>query len=117
MKVKNPIVDAVSVTRNTDMAKYISDEGVRHALEFMTDPRKKKRLENCECKTCFYFRSGRIGGAAMTSANCGACNKDIMYSSTNVDQVCKPCGIKHELCVRCGGDVHMRPRRIFKPDA
>lgn len=116
MQVSNPKIDAVSVTRDTDTAKYIAEEGVKHALEFLADARKEKRQAACECKTCFYFRSGRIGGAAMTSANCGVCNKDMMFGSTNVDKICKGCGAKHQLCVRCGGDALMRPRRVFKKD-
>jgi len=109
-----PLLDAVAVQRATETAHYIAEEGIKHALEFMADASKEKRLAVLECKTCFYFRSSRIGGAAMTTTNCRVCDKDITFGSTNVDCLCMSCGAVQELCVRCGGDLHMRPRRVYQ---
>lgn len=108
-------IDSVSVTRATDFAKSIAEDCVRHALEYSNDSRKETRINACECKTCFYLRSGRIGGACMTSQDCSICGMSVMYGSTNTDPLCMDCAAKNELCKRCTGDVHMRPRRIWKP--
>ena len=109
----NPKIDAVAVEHATDMAKMISEEGIKHALEFMADFNKEKRLKRMECKTCFYFRSVRIGGQAMTTVKCGVCDEEMGFSSTCVDKLCGKCSDKNELCVFCGGDIKMRPRRVY----
>lgn len=115
-RLKNPkkSIDSVSVARSTDFAKSIAEDCVRHALEYLSDSNKEKRINACECKTCFYLRSGRIGGASMTSQECAICSNEVWYGSTNTDPLCEDCSAKHELCKRCTGDVHMRPRRIWK---
>jgi hypothetical protein len=113
MEYKNAKIDAVSVERATDMAKYISESGMQNALRFATDADKKKRIEAKECKACFYFRSGRVGGAAMTEANCGVCDAAMQFGSTCIDKVCGPCSDRQELCVYCGGDIRMRIRRHY----
>ena len=108
---ENSRVDAVSISRATEMANYIAKESIRHTTEYMADSQKEKRLQDGECKTCFYFRSGRIGGAAMTTSNCEVCNKEMSFGNTNVDRICPSCSKEHSLCVRCGGDILMRVRR------
>jgi hypothetical protein len=115
MEVKNSHIDAVSVEHATDTAKMISEGGIQHALEFMADFNKEKRLKKRECKTCFYFRSGRIGGAAMTTVKCGVCEEDMMFGSTCIDKLCGKCSDENELCVFCGGDIKMRIRRHYTP--
>lgn len=107
-------IDSVRVTSSTDFAISIASDCIQHALEYQSDFRKKERLKDNECKTCFYFRSGRIGGAAMTTQECAVCGKEVMYGSTNTDPLCLECAQAHELCKRCMGDVKMRPRRIYK---
>ena len=108
------MLDAVSVERATDSARYIAEESIKDTLAFTTDAHKDNRLAAVECKTCFYLRSGRAGGSAITTTNCRVCDEDISFPSTNVDHLCKQCGAVQELCVRCGGDLHMRPRRVYK---
>ena len=97
----------------TDNAIHYAQEEIAHAMAYLADSAKAGRKKSLECKFCFYFRSSRIGGCAMTKANCAVCNKDVMYGSTNVDLLCKECAGEHKLCCRCGGDVEMKPRRKF----
>ncbi len=111
----NPKITASSVESATDTAKMIAEGGVQHALEFMADFNKKKRLEAKECKACFYFRSGRIGGAMMTTVKCGVCEADMHFGSTCIDKLCGKCSDENELCVFCGGDIKMRIRRTYTP--
>ncbi len=106
--------DAVKVQRETDYAIHHAQDNVRNALEFIADNRKADRKNKLECKRCFYMRQGRIGGTAITQQSCGICEKVIMYSSTNTDAMCKECAEKYQLCVYCGADQELRPRRIVK---
>jgi hypothetical protein len=108
-------IDSVSVMRDTDFAISYGEDVIFRAMNFLRDPEKKKRVEEGECKACFYIR-GKIGGAAMTTQPCGVCGKDQLYGSTSTDKICKPCGKRTDLCVHCGGDLLMRPRRIYRPE-
>ena len=116
MQQNKATIDSVSVTHSTDSAIQYGESIVHRALEFMRDDRRKERLAEAECKTCFYVNYARIGGSAMTSRPCGICEVPQMYGSTATDKLCLKCAIEHQLCKQCGGDVLMRPRRIFKKD-
>lgn len=108
-------LDNFSVQSATDRAKTYSESYIRRSLEFLTDSRKKDRLKKSECRWCFYFRSDRLGGAAMTNWYCGVCEKEGLSGSTACPRVCLPCGEAHKLCVECAGDLHMRVMRKFEP--
>lgn len=104
-------IDQSSVTWNTDR----SIERVRHttalALKYVTDPDKLSRLsEALECIPC-YYNGSRIGGAAMTQRPCGVCEEMMMFGNTCTDVVCQKCAKQYELCLHCGSDLKMRPRR------
>jgi hypothetical protein len=77
---------------------------------FDNDPDKERRLEKGECKFCYYVRS-KIGGAAMTTKPCNACEVPVMYSSTCTGSVCKECSKKYRVCTYCGGDINGKNRR------
>lgn len=117
MEQKKAIIDSVSVSRATDTAIQYGESIVQRALEFMRDDKRKQRLAEAECKTCFYVNNQRIGGSAMTSRPCGICEIPQMYGSTATDKLCVACAVKHQLCKQCGGDLLLRPRRIFKTDS
>jgi hypothetical protein len=74
------------------------------------DPEKGKRQRAQLCRWCHYAAS-RIAGQAFTDRNCGICNKDMQFSSTDTDVVCSDCATKHELCKHCGADRELRPKR------
>jgi len=50
----------------------------------------------------------------MTSRPCGLCEKPQMFGSTATNPICLDCGVKYELCIQCGADVKLRPRRKFQ---
>ncbi len=92
---------------NTSWGKRERLENFKKAIE---DTDKEKRLTKCECVVCFYATS-RIGGCAMTSAECANCKKDMMFGSTCVDLLCKECAKKLKLCCFCGSDIEYKNRR------
>jgi hypothetical protein len=108
-------IDESSVTWATTFAAEGAERHIRSSLEYMRDERKKERKVASECKFCFYFRTERIGGAAMTTRDCGICEMPQMYGSTNTDKICKKCATENELCKYCGADVSLRPRRKYVP--
>lgn len=75
-----------------------------------TDPEKAKRIASQQCAFC-YYASGRIGGAAMTSVQCGLCDKDLLFGNTCVDVLCPECAKTSSLCKHCGSDIDMKERR------
>jgi hypothetical protein len=106
-------IDRSSVTRATDSARYYAERRIAQALRYLADDDKKKREEAATCAFCYYMNSERIGGAACTSRPCGICEKEMSFGSTATDVICRGCGRYHQLCVQCGGDLQMRPRRKF----
>lgn len=114
MNYPKSTIDSVSVTRATDFAINYADTTIQQALEYMRDDQKKSRLDKGLCKFCFYMRSERIGGAAITTQPCGICEQDQRYGSTATDKLCAKCAVEHQLCKQCGADLMLRPRRIFK---
>jgi len=113
MKQGKSKIDIYSVQSATDRAARIGNDSLKSAINWLNDTKKKERLEKCECKTCFYIL-GKMGGSAITSRPCGICEKEQMYGNTCTNMVCKPCGKEKELCVHCGADIKLRPRRIYK---
>lgn len=111
MKARKRKVDAVSIERATNIAKERSLEYTRMAERFDGDTDKKERLSECKCKSCFYFFHSRMGGAAMTTIDCGICDKETLFGSTAVEPICKDCARENSLCVQCGGDLDMKIRR------
>ena len=110
MEARRRTIDAGSIQNATYLASSHVD-GIRQRLgRFDADEKKAERLEKQQCKVCFYM-AGRLGGAAMTKAQCGLCDNVKLFSSTCVDILCVDCARKAKLCVHCGGDVDMKNRR------
>lgn len=74
------------------------------------DPEKLKRRREQLCRWCHYAAS-RIAGQAFTDRQCGICEKEMTFSTTDTDVVCPACATKHELCKHCGADQELRPQR------
>ncbi len=110
MRARKKNVDNVSIMNSTHFAKQRVDSTIKLSEKLKTDPDKNTRKEKQQCQTCYYI-SGRIGGSAMTTVECGVCDDIMMFSNTCVDTVCPKCAKKHNLCVHCGGDIDMVQRR------
>lgn len=104
-------VDLVSILRQTDWAKSALESTVRRAREATEDPRKAERLAKPECVVCYYIYPDRIGGAMVTTTDCGVCGTRIGSGNTNVDVVCPECAKANDLCRHCGADLKLRVRR------
>jgi len=74
------------------------------------DAERTKRLAACECPMCFYERS-RIGGCALTSAQCAFCDETLHSGNTNIDVTCQACAKIAGICKHCGADVDLKNRR------
>lgn len=114
MKAYQGKIDDHSVLSQSHWSKSFADEQIAQSLQYLADEKKKEREKQGECKTCFYLRSSRIGGAAITTKPCDLCGEYKMYGSTNTDRLCLDCSVKNKICKRCGGDLHMRTRRAEK---
>jgi hypothetical protein len=99
----------------TSMARSYAEDALAAVASFNADEQRAARKTACECRTCFYLRSSRIGGAAMTYWNCGLCGVENLHSSTATPRICRECAEEHELCAECGGDVKMRGNRSKWP--
>lgn len=107
-------LDCYAVQFETSMRSSHLRDFLKSATAASFDEDRVERLKRSECRVCFYL-SGRIGGAAMTSTQCGICDKVTTYGNTNTDVLCTDCAKKHKLCRHCGADVELRPsRRDFK---
>lgn len=80
------------------------------SMSALLDSDLTKRQKAQECKCCFYLSSG-LAGQAFTEWTCAVCGAKDCWANTATPRVCKDCATKHALCVRCGGDIHMRSRR------
>ena len=110
MKFKMSPVDAKSIKYDTDKSKHYADKSIRQAYDAIHDTKREQRLFDNQCKFCFYIHPSRIGGAAMTTTECGVCGKEIMFGSTAVDKICPECAREKELCRRCGAEVDFKTK-------
>ena len=94
---------------DVEMANCSRKEVLKWAENIANDPRKEERKASFECAPCFY--SQRIGGCAMTQANCRGCGKVTTFPSTNTDELCSSCAAALKLCKHCGADMELKGRR------
>lgn len=95
----------------TYYSKQLADKRISSVTNYVADNNMKARLAKIECKSCFYLKTGRVGGAAMTQWFCGICGEEQRASSTNHDTICSACAKKHSLCKYCGGDIDLNEDR------
>lgn len=103
--------DKAVMANATFRAVRLATEILESARSFEADSNKRYRLEKHECKTCFYFRSNRIGGAAMTTQPCAICSEAMLFGNTATSLICLNCAKQHKLCRHCGADSELRPKR------
>lgn len=101
MNYKNDKRDPKGMTERNSRS---ASSRCRPVDEYRGDNKRDARLAELECKFCFYL-AGRIGGCAMTSANCGECQKDMMFGSTCVDYCCQDCAKAKGICKHCGAEM------------
>lgn len=120
MKARSSVINKGTIEQSTSWSKDIAKNLMDKVENFQSDVLKDERLRSCKCKSCFYLRSDRIGGAAITTKDCGICLEQMRFASTAVDQLCKVCGVENDLCVQCAGDLNMvnskKERKFLKED-
>lgn len=106
---------------NVEMASYLGKKYVEATIElaraFLSDWDKAKRRNAGLCPLC-YYESSRIGAAAITTAQCGLCDEQLLSGNTNIDVLCQSCALQTGLCKHCGADVNLvnrRKRELPKP--
>lgn len=105
MEVKNRKIDLDTVVWKT----RVQTERLERWKLVLADKDKEARLVAKECLVC-YYADGRLGGCAMTNANCANCDEITTFGSTDVNILCKPCAEKLRLCVHCGADIEYKKR-------
>lgn len=71
---------------------------------FKNDINKEKRLSEQLCRKCFYIYDN-LGFSAMTKSNCKNCNQEMLFGSSLVDDLCKDCARKLNLCKHCNNPI------------
>jgi hypothetical protein len=115
MNVRRRKLDAEAIRFKTTMARDYATEVEEAVDAYRGDAERAAREARGECKTCFYLRRSRFGGAAMTDWSCGLCAVTSMHRNTSVPTVCLSCAKEHQLCSYCGGDVNTDTHRTTFP--
>ena len=61
---------------------------------------EETRKEICECKECFYRKT--VSGQAFTDSICKNCGEIIVNPTTDIDNYCRKCCKKLNICKKCG---------------
>ena len=84
------------------MNKEYIDKITVAVIRYHEDGDRKARLQRGLCKSCFYVRTSRVGGTAMTNRVCDMCGIVMNFSNTCTDCFCLECAVKHKYCKHCG---------------
>ena len=100
--------------RNFDLTSCINrtfanKQRLTKYAEIILDINKKERIDNQECKICFYLPS--VGGCAITTSYCSICEKELIFPNTNVDILCLGCAQEKRVCKHCGADINDKLRK------
>lgn len=95
----------------TYYSQELANKRIASVASYVADSNKEARLKVSECPVCFYLKTGRVGGAAMTEWLCGICEEKQRASSTNHGTICATCAKTHNLCSYCGGDIALNINR------
>lgn len=110
MKLKRRCIDNATITSATEQAKSRVEYWQRMTRLIADDANRRHRLAAGLCPVC-YYESSRIGGAAITTSQCGLCDEQLSSGNTNIDVLCQACAGKSGLCKHCGADVNLAHRR------
>lgn len=84
------------------------DDYLKAAERCRADSSRNDRLGAGLCRCCYYLRTPRIAGHAITERPCGACGELKRYASTATDALCPECARELQLCRQCGGHLYGR---------
>jgi predicted RNA-binding Zn-ribbon protein involved in translation (DUF1610 family) len=95
----------------THYSRQHLEEWIANAERAWVDEDREARLEAQQCRWCFYATGGRIVMPAFHQRGCESCKEILTYTSSDTNPLCKPCGKKLNLCVKCRADVSLADRR------
>lgn len=98
----------IEIKHRTHFAKAFAARAEKAVDEWKRDARRTGRLKACECKTCFYLRSSRVGAATLTTAPCRLCGGPMQFATTVVTEICETCSHENDACRMCMADVELR---------
>jgi hypothetical protein len=100
------------IAQKTFCNKRTADNRIANIMRYLDDKNKNARLQDQSCRFCYHLCSDRIVGTAFTEWTCAVCLKEQPpWPHTGHPMCCTSCAETHELCRRCGGDLHGRQRR------
>lgn len=114
MTIRKLVLSKSNILSATAMSKRWVESYKKKALALIEDKDKAKRIEACLCLSCYYL-SNHIGGAAMTRRECACCDKEMLFSSTYTDALCKACARDNFLCKHCTADIDLKIRKKPRP--
>ena len=86
------------------------NEAIAKAVRAQCDEDREAREQEQLCQLCFY-----MDGVNPEPVNkCACCGKT---KRSKTEYLCPSCARGHELCKRCGADMHFRLRRMRYPYA
>ena len=115
MKQRKQLIARNTIEGQNTRAKECIDSILKMAEKILSDEDKKERLDKCLCKSCFYVRNMRMGGASMTTRPCGVCEDEMQFSSTATDAICPSCASVNNLCKQCGANMDLKNIRSEYP--
>ena len=98
------IINKASIQEANRRNQERMDDILMKAQNITNDPKRAERLEANLCLRCFYLSNPRLGGAAITTRDCGGCGTEMRFGSTATDAMCHSCSTSKGLCRQCGAE-------------
>lgn len=107
MKANNPVHDFSRAESKSRINGWRRNDIILFGDGLKTDRDRDKRRFKQLCPIC-YYGPPVVAGQAFTSADCGGCGREMQFSSTAVDALCRECAVKRECCVFCGAQIDLK---------
>lgn len=103
MNYKNKKWNQEAKNFQTKMNHMKIEDYRRFISRYDNDLEKTKRLNERNCKVCYY--KSRLALQAFTNTNCGLCDIHMVFSNSDTDTLCENCSIENDVCKHCGGEI------------
>ena len=109
MRMRRRKIDMATIAWDNQRHKDHIEHYRKMLYKADNDPDRKARLEKSECIFC--YGGSRIGGAAMTRAQCAFCDRILNSGNTAIDVCCIDCAKVANICKHCGCDIDFKNAR------
>ena len=103
--------DLYSLKFATSVAQEAIERLFKNAERLKEDPLKEERLLRKKCLYCYYVVGDGIVLSGFNRKNCGICNNEMVFYSSNVSKYCIICSDAYNICIKCGADLDLKERR------